>query len=69
MPPMLGFLDQLLKTKALGVCSLYNNTVFFEVLRNQDIFMKHAKAHDKIWEGGTMIAIMNDHCKIKMGNP
>ena len=31
--------------------------------------MKHAKAHDKIKEAGTMIALMNDQCKIIVGNP
>ena len=31
--------------------------------------MKHAKAHDKIKEGGTMIALMNDQCKMSVGNP
>lgn len=33
------------------------------------MYMKHAKAHDKIKENGTMIALMNDQCKIIVGNP
>jgi hypothetical protein len=33
------------------------------------MYLKHAKAHDKIKENGTMIALMNDQCKIIVGNP
>ena len=33
------------------------------------MYLKHAKAHDKIKDNGTMCALLNESCKIIVGNP
>ena len=61
-----GFLTSSQKQKHLEHA---HYTITPSFLRNQEMYMKHAKAHDKIKENGTMIALMNDQCKIIVGNP
>ena len=33
------------------------------------MYLKHAKAHDKIQENGNMVALLNEQCKMIVGNP
>ena len=61
-----GFLTSSQKQKHLEHA---HYTITPSFLRNQEMYLKHAKAHDKIKENGTMIALMNDQCKIIVGNP
>ena len=38
-------------------------------MKNEEMFLKHAKKHDKIKENGTLVGLFAESCKITQGNP
>ena len=61
-----GFLTTYQKQKHLEHAHYTITPSFF---KNKDMYLKHAKAHEKVKEDGTMVALLNDQCKIIVGNP
>uniref|UniRef100_A0A7S3FV38 Uncharacterized protein n=1 Tax=Strombidium rassoulzadegani TaxID=1082188 RepID=A0A7S3FV38_9SPIT len=61
-----GFLTSYQKQRHLEHAHYTITPSFF---RNKEQYMKHARTHEKIKDNGTMIALLNDQCKITVGNP
>ena len=61
-----GFLTSYQKKKHLEHAHYTITPSFF---RTEQMFLKHAKLHNKLKDGDTMVALFNDSCKILIGNP
>lgn len=61
-----GFLTSYQKKKHLEHSHYTITPSFF---RTEQMYLKHAKLHNKLKDSETMVAILNESCKILIGNP
>ncbi len=61
-----GFLSSYQKKKHLEHSHYTITPSFF---RNEQMFLKHAKLHNKLKDNDTLVALLNESCKILIGNP
>ena len=61
-----GFLTGYQKKKHLEHAHYTITPSFF---RTEQMYIKHAKLHNKMKDSDTMVALLNESCKILIGNP